>query len=294
MKRVIIAATCVLVLTTGCKNKKEMAPEDFTSSYAPEKELSEVKEILYSMVLPTDLSDLLERTGANFDPSLPAPISDIGMYQDPEQVAIMLGVYGVDLSYMKILEQTMMAAEYFNALKLLAGKAGLPESIFQNSTRILERSLGDQDSLSSAIEWIYRETDAYYRENGKHDQVALSLLGGWVEAMYIGSGIYASGHGPVSMGDKILQQKFSLNSVISVLSEHQESLLVSRCLLMLKRLKKEYDHVQIMYDKEGFSVDTTEKRILASQAHISYEHETLERINTLIRQIRQELIKTEA
>lgn len=294
MNRLTLAAACLFFMLSGCNSKTEPASEEFSSSAMSEKELTEVREIIYSMYLPTDLADILERSGANFDPSLPAPVDDIQLYDDPEQMAIMLGVYGVDLSYMKILDQPMVAAEYFNTLKLLAGRVGLPESIFDHSSRRLERNLGSQDSLSATIHQIYRETDEYFRKNGKRDLMALSLLGGWIEALYIGSGIYASEPGSVSMAENILQQKFSLNSVISVLSEHQESLLVSRCLLMLKRLRKEYNDVQIMYEKEGFSVDTTQKRILSRHAHIRYDEKTLERINTLIGQIRQELIKTEA
>jgi len=292
MNRLHITGVVLLISVFSCKNTGP-EPEDFSAPKEDKQEMQEIREIIYSMYLPTDLAGILEKTGTNFDPSLPAPVTDIKLYQDPEQIAIMLGIYGVDLSYMKILEQPIMAAEYFRVLEALAGSIDIPREIFDTSSRLLEKSLGNKDSLALAIQRIYMDMDMHFTSNNHLDLMALSLMGGWIEAMYIGTQIYNSEIRPVSMAEKILQQKYSLNSVISVLSKHQESLLVSKCLLMLKKLKKEFETIRIMYDKEGFDVDTTSKKIVSSRAYISYDESTLNRINSIIRQIRWELIKTE-
>jgi len=290
MNRALYLGMICVILLTACKSKPVQEEETFVTEKSL-KESTEVKEIIYSMYLPTDMAELFEKAGNNFDPELPAPVNTLPLYTDMEQMAVLLGVLGVDLSYMKILEQKTMAAEYYGSIKILSGKLQIPNVIFEKSSKKLEQNISNQDSLASVIESVYADTDQFFRENGNDNLASLSLLGGWVEAMYIGVSIYEGEEGNRTMAHKILQQKFTLNSIYSILSNHQESLRVTSYLLMLKRLRKEFDKVEIRYPIEGFSVDTTQKRIQTSNAQIKYEASTLEEINSIISQMREKLIK---
>ena len=301
MIRVLCLGLLLSVFLTACKDQPvqqgespdEQQSEEFVSEMPTVKESEEVKEIIYSMYLPTDMADLFDRAGTNFNPDIPAPVNTLPLYTEPEQIAVMLGVLGVDLSYMKILQQKALTAEYYSSIKVLSGNLEIPDQIFEKSTIKLEKNLGNQDSLAAIIETVYEETDAFFRENGNDNLASLSLLGGWVEAMYIGVSIYEAEEGNRTMADKLLQQKFTLNSIYSILSNHQESLQVTSYMLMLKKLRKEFEKVEIRYPVEGFSVDTTQKRIQASNAQIHYEPATLTDINRIVSQIRAKLISVE-
>jgi len=290
MRNAFIPSLIVVILLSGCNQKPAPVQEQFEY-----KELStenkEIREVLYSMYLPTDMAEIFERSGTNYDPSIPASLDDITLYQDPEQVALLLGIYGVDLTYMKLLSQSGPASGYYNAIETLSGRLGIPEQIFRESSGQLEKYFNDEDSLVAVIENIYRETDLYFRENDQENLAALSLVGGWVEAMYIGVKIFQADSGNQAMAEKILQQKFSLNSIYTILSNHQESLSVKETLLMLRKLRKVYEDVEIKFQKEGFSVDTTQKKIQTYNAHIRYDRGTMEALVRIIPQIRQALIK---
>ncbi len=290
MNRVLCLGMLCVLLLTACNNKPVQEEENFVIETSL-NESSEVKEIIYSMYLPTDMAELFEKAGNNFNPELPAPVNTLPLYTDTEQMAVLLGILGVDLSYMKILDQKAMAAEYYSSIKILSGKLQIPETIFKESSKKLDQNIGNQDSLALVIESVYTDTDKFFRENGNDNLASLSLLGGWIEAMYIGVSIYEGEEGNRTMAHKILQQKFTLNSIYSILSNHQESLRVTSYLLMLKRLRKEFDKVEIRYPIEGFSVDTSQKRIQTSNAQIHYDPSTLGEINRIISQMREELIK---
>lgn len=292
MNRIFFLGLFVIILLSACKNQTVQPEEDFVAE-PNVKESAEVKEVIYSMYLPTDMADLFEKAGNNFNPDVPAPVNTLPLYTNHEQIAVMLGIFGVDLSYMKILQQKALAAEYYSAIKVMASSLEIPNKIFEESSKNLEKNLENQDSLAAVIERVYGDTDRFFRESGKDNLASISLLGGWVEAMYIGVSIYESEEGNKAMAHKLLQQKFTLNSIYSILSNHQESLRVTSYLLMLKRLRKEYNKVEIRYPIEGFSVDTTQKRIQTANAQINYEPNTLTEINRLVVQMRDELIKAE-
>lgn len=292
MNRIVALGILFIILLSACKNEAEQPEIEFIAEPSV-KESAEVKEVIYSMYLPTDMADLFAKAGSNFDPEMPAPVNTLPLYTNPEQIAVMLGIFGVDLSYMKILQQKAMAAEYYTAIKVLATSLEIPNKIFEESSKNLEKNLGNQDSLAAVIERVYSETDLFFRESGNDNLASISLLGGWIEAMYIGVSIYESEEGNREMAHKLLQQKFTLNSIYSILSNHQESLRVTSYLLMMKRLRKEFNKVEIRYPVEGFSVDTTQKRIQTANAQLHYEPATLTEINRLVVQMRDELIKVE-
>jgi hypothetical protein len=282
-----------LLVLSACNSRPESVSETFESP-ATASGNREFMEVIYSMYLPTDLTVIFQRSGANYDPGIPAPTDDISLYVDHEQIAVMLGIYGVDITYMKMLEQQADAAAWINSMRNLAAKSGLPPSLIEEASASIEAAFKSDEPLTSAIEDIYRETDRYFRKKGEEHLAALSLLGGWVEAMYIGAEIYETNAGNNGLAEKLLQQKFSLNSLYAILSNHQESLSVKSYLLMIRRLRNIYENVEIRYQKEGFSVDTTRKKIRSYSAEITYDAYMLKEIIDTIRLIRAELIRTNA
>lgn len=288
--RFALVPTILLVFSfSGCNRQPEASQENFEYnelSYSGE----EVREVLYSMYLPTDMSDIFARSGANYNPAIPAPVTNTALYTDHEQIAVMLGIYGVDITYMKLLEQTLPAAQYYNAIELLSGKINIPPTIFEESSRKLEQYFTNEDSLAQVIEGIYRKTDRFFKESGSDNLAALALVGGWIEALYIGVSVLETEPGNELLAERILQQKFSLNNIYTIISNYQETLAVRGYVLMLKKLRKIYDGVEIRYQKEGFSVDTSQKKFNTYNAYIKYNDATLTELMKVIPQIRNEII----
>jgi hypothetical protein len=77
--------------------------------------------------------------------------------------------------------------------------------------------------------------------------------------------------------------------MISLLSNYQESLHVRGYILLLNKLRQEFDNVDIMYKKEGFNIDTTHKRLQTTGSEIVYATDTLDEISDLIQQIHNEV-----
>ena len=92
------------------------------------------------------------------------------------------------------------------------------------------------------------------------------------------------------MGDRILQQKYSLNSLSGLLASEQESLMIRRYMHSVNKLKEVYNEVDIRYETEGFEMDSTEQAFHARVAEISYAPETLEKICRMVIQLREDIL----
>jgi hypothetical protein len=290
MPRYFLGAIILSLASHGCNIPGSQAEynefssdSDYSSVYRPSA------EIVYALKIPTDIVSFFEETGTGFDPELTMPLEKIPLYDNPEHVAILLGVLGVDLSYCTLFERIPESADYYRHIELLADKLELPSEIFEKSPGEQRSNLENPDSLKMQIYEIYSEMDEHFRESGQLSLASLSLLGGWLETMYIGVIIYRD-KTVLEMGDRILQQKYSLNSLLGIMASQQESLMVRRYMHTVNKLKQVYDKVSIRYETEGFQLDDNEQAFHAKVAEIHYDPEALEEICRIIVQLRQDFL----
>jgi len=281
----------LLILMNACKQSDTSTG---TGNFIPDSTgisiSTDAFEVIYSLNLPTDIARLFEETGTGFNPDLLLPLDRIPFYENTDQMALLIGAMGVDLSYCKLFERVLESADSYKHVELLADKLDLPREIFEKSSSDLEQYINKPDSLTELINQVYSNMDFYFKENDQESLASLSLFGGWLEAMYIGVRIYQD-KSILEMGDRILQQKYALNNLTGLLSNYQESLMVRRYMHPLNKLKNAYEQVDIRYSQDGFKMDREERTIRASVSEITYEPETLENICQIIIQLRAEIIQ---
>jgi len=95
-----------------------------------ETRIAESRAISYEMTLPVEMAGLFDHVGADFYPEFLNPADQFGKYSRPVKRALNLGVYGVDLSYVKMFGQHQRSVAYLNAIHRLAGEMGIPKQIY--------------------------------------------------------------------------------------------------------------------------------------------------------------------
>ena len=141
--------------------------------------------IFYNMYLSVEMSSLFQTSGAVFKPELLNSPDKISDYVTSSKKALNLGVYAVDLSYAKVIEQFETAAKYFNAMQRMAEEMGIPSDYFENTAKRFDRNINNKDSLIKIANEVYMASDKYLRENERYAASAQIILGGWVEAIHI-------------------------------------------------------------------------------------------------------------
>ena len=280
----------VLLLIIACnRSGPPSADNDFIQNPQYDSVARDAIGVIYSLQLPTDINEIFEKTGTGFNPDFTIPLKRISLYEYPGQMALLIGALGVDLSYCKLFERKVESSEYYKNIELLANNLDLPREIFEKSADELQWYVNNPDSLTGLIDQIYTEVNAYFRNQNQESLAYLTLLGGWLEALYIGVRIYQD-KSIIEMGDRILQQKYALNSLTGLLANYQESLVIRKYMHPLNQLKETFQGVEIKYSKDGFKLDQPNKTFYATSVEITYEPETLQEICSMILQIREQII----
>ncbi len=246
--------------------------------------------IFYNMYLPPQMSRIFERVGANYDPAILNQPDNFGRYQGRHKIALNLGVFGVDLNYTRIFDQTALTSKYFSTIQLMTSKLGIPSEYYERILENLEQYYKNKDTIIKVAGELYERTDNYLKEKKHNADAALIVTGGWIEALYISTQILKTDPDNVEMSDRIAEQKYSLNSLISLLSNFQEDIDVAGDILMLKLLKKSFDRYEIYYDQDDFKLDTVNKLISTSNYHTGITTEILGEIGDIVAEIRAQMI----
>jgi len=281
-------------LISSCKSDRGVKEDvDFTSEMLGilDSIPTETKEIFYQMSLPVEMARMFEQVGANYFPEILNSTDQLSRYDTTLKIALNLGVFGVDLSYIKIFDRQLETVNYFTAIQSLSDDIGIPRNLYSDVLLNLEKYVSNKDSLARVSAIIYHLTDQYLKEKGEKSSAAMIMMGGWIEGMYIATQIYERDQGNIKLLEKIAEQKYSLNSLISLMNNYRGDKEMTEYLLMLKNLRRSFDKFNIYYKMDDVSVDTVQKVISADKYYIDVKPETILEISSKIASLRGKIVR---
>lgn len=286
----------ILFLLVACFSCKE-SPKDRENTLSIEiaEKLdsmpAEPRAIFYHMLLPVEMAHLFDQVGANFYPEILNPSDNLSRYNTPVSIALNLGVYGADLSYVKMFQRADHSVKYLSAIHALSAELEIPEQYYGKLLENMETYVSNKDSLAKVSVTLFQRVDEYLRSTGNSSAAALIMMGGWLESMYISTQIYSRDQQNIKLLEKIAEQKYSLNSLVSLMNNYLDEDELTEYLLMLKNLRRSYDEFQIYYKMEDVDVDTINKKISASQYYIDASPEQILEIGDKLASLRNRVIR---
>ncbi len=275
--------------TKKAEINKALENEKGTVSFVPENYKNE-DIIFYNLFSPVELTYLVSKKESYFNSSLINPINNITKYTESTKVALNLGVYGADISYLWMFDQSQQSLSYRAAIQRLTDQLEIPREFVNFTYDEAESNSQQFDSLVYIAKVAYNKTDTFLKESGRKHSASLILLGGWIETLYIATHMYEDTD--TKLLGKIAIQKFSLNSLISLLQQSQDNINISEYLLLLKKLKKAFDNLNVQFPPESLVIDTTTKHIkLNNYEMLNLKNESFSDIRRITKQIRNHIIQ---
>ncbi|MCX7861509.1 MAG: hypothetical protein N2449_00755 [Bacteroidales bacterium] len=295
MKTNYLFSIIMLFLLLGCntKNTQQNSDNDTLNLIKDTVHTNRVKKIFYNVPSPIEMSTVIQRSGAVFRNDILCPYKNVEKYTSLSKQAIMLGVYGANLSYVRLFEQIQLAINYLSSIKKLCDAIDIPQEQGSLAIQRMEKNIENKDSLLQIISETYAATDSYLKDNGRGNTATLVILGGWIESLFIATQI-ADYNNPSNKEiiDRIGEQKFSLNNMIELIKAYPDDKELQLYLPSLLDLKKLYEEVNIEYIKGEVKTDANKKlTTIYSVAKVEIKKETFEKIKTLAKQIRTNIIK---
>ncbi len=217
----ISAAVLFTLLLVACGGnppaQDTLTPPQVDSAAA--NRAARTRNIFHNIPSPMETAGLLKKAGAEYDKSILNDVKNVDNYTSGSKQALNLGIYGADLSYASVYNNTQESMLYTSCAQKLAKKLDVNNAFNEDVVSRLEKNRNDRDSLLSIISETYWHVDAYLKENSRDNISALIVTGGWMEGLYIATRV-AQMHDTPELRQRIAEQRLPLTDLIELVGTY--------------------------------------------------------------------------
>ncbi len=248
---------------------------------------------LFSVPSPIQTALLIQKSGVAYDKAILNAGNKNGQYSSDYSKSLNLGIYGADLGYVSMYNQTQDALGYLGAVKQLADKLGVSAAFDQNTMKRINDNISNKDSMLVLVGIAYRASDAYLKTNKRTEISSLILTGGWIESMHFS--IMAYNKKPTDeIKYRIAEQKQALGSIVRLIKSHNLPD-AADLTVQLEDLAKIYDGVTTKYNFVEPTTDEAKKTtFINSTTEINISKEQIEQIAAKVLAIRDKIINAKS
>jgi hypothetical protein len=294
-----LLAVCLasMLIATSCggdkpkeeENNNENAVDTDTSKTA----VLNVGGELFSVPSPIQTAMLIQKSGVSYDKSVLNVSKNANTYTNDFMRSLNLGIYGADLGYVSMYNQTQDAMGYLAAVKQLADKLGVSAAFDTGTMKRINDNIANKDSMLVLVGIAYRASDAYLKTNKRTEVSSLILAGGWIESMHFSISAYKQKQND-DVKFRIAEQKQALGSIIKLLASNTapEAIELGK---QLSDLAKVYEGIQFKYTFVEPTTDSLKKMThINSTNEVIVSKEQIEQISAKITEIRTKITNVQS
>lgn len=287
LTKTVLLAAATSAAMIGC------GPEDDGNATRVDNKIDSTESVkvtvggkIFSVPSPIQTALLIKRTGANYDKAMLNPAKNSSNYATNFQKALSLGIYGADLGYVTIYDQTQDALSYFNAMNGLAQDLGVSSAFDKSLMERFKNNMAKKDSVLVLVSSAYRSADAFLKENDKNDMGALIIAGGWIEALHFATKVNDAKRND-EVTRRIAEQKSTIESLAGLMETYAGNQEYAELVTGLKELKTLFDDVKYIYIYEKPETDEAKKQTtITSKTEVKITVEQIDAISKKVESIR--------
>lgn len=279
---------CLSMLFNGCSEEQKEEKEELEKT--PSTNIIKVDNALFSIPSPMQTSILIKKVGANYRKELTNSVSNNSKYASNFKKALNLGIYGADLGYVTIYDQSQDAVAYLGVITKISNDLGVSGAFDQALINRFQKNMGNKDSLMGMVSLSFRAGNAYLQTNERKDVAALVIAGGYIESLFLTVSL-ANEIKNSEIISRVGEQKSSLDNLIKLLNPYYQQAEYTEFIDQLIDLAYEFDAIETIYKYVPPSTDEASKTTyINSSSQVIIQNETLTTITQKVKNLRNQIV----
>ena len=265
---ILAVAACLMVMSCANNNRPKNNFEAELGQIDINTELNRAKQVFYALPSPVETAYLIQNSGVSYNMDLANPTENVDNYSTTMQKALNFGVYGADLSYASLFNQTQTTIQYMATEKKLAEELGIFDFVQTDVVDRIEGNINDRDSVMEILSDGFNNANDYLKDAGRAEVAALIVAGGWIEGLYLATQLAELPADNARLIDLVIDQRLSLTILIKLLNNYKSLPNVGTVYSWLNDLKATYDRVKTSTSETKVQTGTDGKTTLASNTSV--------------------------
>ena len=242
----LIFAAAAGLLAISCNNNQGNSKQkyDFDIDVNFSADINRAQQVFYALPSPVETAYLIQNAGVSYNMDLANPTDNVDNYSTTAQKALNFGVYGADLSYASLFNQTQTSIQYMATEKKLAEELGIFDFVQTDIVERIEGHINDRDTVMEILSDCFTNASDYLKDAGRAEVAALIVAGGWIEGLYLATSLAELSTDNARLIDLVIDQRLSLTILIKLLNNYKSLPNVSTVYNWLNDLQATYDAVK--------------------------------------------------
>ncbi len=253
MKRIYILLTGIAISTLlfssscGSGEKQDAGDSDSTENEDPtvKEKIEHTQKIIYSVPSPAEMVNILQNAGAKYNYKLLNDLKNVDGYTSTRSRGLNLGIYGADLNYANIFDNTQETMFYIQCTQKLAEALGIENAISESTVTRAQDNVDNKDSMLNIVSEMFWELHDYLEQNDKMDITAFVIAGGWVEGLYLATQTVNEANPNKEIVQKVGDLKLSLEHLLGLLNSYEKNENIESVIADMNRFMELYDKLEV-------------------------------------------------
>ena len=266
----LFLAAAMGLLAIGCNNNegKSKLNHELDIEVDLTADINRAQQVFYALPSPVETAYLIQNAGVSYNMDLSNPIDNVSSYSTTMQKALNFGVYGADLSYASLFNQTQTTIQYMATEKKLAEELGIFDFVDADVVTRIEGNIHDRDSVMEILSDGFTNASDYLKDAGRAEVAALIVAGGWIEGLYLATSLAGLSADNTRLIDLVIDQRLSLTILLKLLDNYKSLPNVSTVYDWLTDLKTTYDNVKTTMSETKVETSADGKTTLAANTNV--------------------------
>jgi hypothetical protein len=288
----ILSLAAGLIVLSGCGGPQgpTTSGDGLGDGASVTQRTQRLKKIFRAAPSPIETAVLVQKTGAQFSIEHLHPAMAASNYVTAEKQAVNLGVYGADLSYATIFEETSVSLNYLEVVKDLARELGVGDVIDQRLMDRAEANRTRQDSLVLIVSQAFFNLNQKLKDNGQEDLSGMLVASGWVESLYLATRHNATAND--ELRTRIAEQKLVLEDVMDLVTSYDQSAALKEVVATLQPIVEAFEGVGLE-TVEGVNPPKKQEGVIliGGGPKLQVSEEVLAQLTEAVTSARNQLVK---
>ena len=187
---------------------------------------------------PSEIFAFMKAAGTtNVGTDMLNPTDNEKKYDSKKAQSLNLGIYSADLLYCSTFNISNKVVAYFGVCMRMGDKLKVATNLTDKDKDRISKNAGNGDSLVAISNDLYLSSFENLENNQRGGDLSLMLAGGWVESLYLMSGMVKDFEKDKATAERIGDQKLSLDNLVEFMEKHADNDDVKSVLAQMKELQ---------------------------------------------------------
>ncbi len=243
------------------QNEKQKNDDSLTS-----KEMEDLQDFMFLVPSPLETAFFIKNSGIVFDKEILHQPDKVSNYITSKDKAINLGIFGSDLCFASLYNQSQISLLYLSAISKINVDLNVVKDLNKKAIDEFLRNLSNRDYVAKFISENILDASKTLKQD-KKTIGAYIIFGGWIEGAYLlAYHTQKAKNVNNELINNVVEQKYVLENVIKLMEHLEQSSDVIEITADLKLLYTEFEKIKVSQTKATSVYDSTQKQTVLKSA----------------------------